>query len=760
MMTSISEIQSQTKPSGVYLLTFDDNKNISFFGKCKLRINLLSKYLTVEPIDESIKMISVSFDQLMIKQKNILSICSTVSDCALFFKDKLICKKVFNAIQREKTQICKFLENEMTDIFYQQFFIPIIKESKKNSDLKEIVKNFMESLKTTQIQGILRILKENNLDEYSSWNYLVKETVDYKTRKNNGKSIDPLLNKFSAENFNNMRNLRKRKFIQCQNLEMGNNSDDREKILKKKPNRNFAYRKFMPSTIIKKTNFKLEHFEKIDFGIQNLVVYVSNDSKLCYNYNRKAKNYYLCRECLKLKQNVAAKFITDKNDENFLQLSEVQHICKPKLEEQIFTSTEYKLQNDGKKLLIFASNDQTLCYEYFLWVKNIYICRGCCKLNFFYCHVKIFNDGEGGENYIKLCHVKHLCQPIKYESKEKETIVKLPNFKIEKFGDLCKTLVIYDPKNQNLCYNFVLSQKKDIFECCKCRYMKTYVIARLLHEEENGEPYVELNLLNHICKPHPEEKIFHNIQVQCNGRKVVIPLEDDPKLCHEYVLQKGNTYRCRECCRLQIHSNIWLFGNKIDGYYAKIIDEKHACKPIKYQLTEKKTIIKMPFYKVETFYKNGIENKSLVVYDFENPALCYNYSYMNSKKHFRCSKCHNLKAFVTANIRKDKKSGEEFVEISLNDHICKLLPEEKILSPSEFHVEKNAKKENDDPKLFIFVSDNKNLCYEFQCGKGNIYRCRMCRMTSGSRQAKLFQKEKAANITLKLMKENIFVNLY
>uniref|UniRef100_A0AC34G6I1 Uncharacterized protein n=1 Tax=Panagrolaimus sp. ES5 TaxID=591445 RepID=A0AC34G6I1_9BILA len=84
----------------VELFAKDKNEKLQVEGKCKLKIDAVSKLLLIEPEIEAYKMISAMFTWKFVAEKNILFIFAEhdFRDLALIFDDENKCAKVYDLL--------------------------------------------------------------------------------------------------------------------------------------------------------------------------------------------------------------------------------------------------------------------------------------------------------------------------------------------------------------------------------------------------------------------------------------------------------------------------------------------------------------------------------------------------------------------------------------------------------------------------------------------------------------------------------------
>uniref|UniRef100_A0A914Q9P3 Uncharacterized protein n=1 Tax=Panagrolaimus davidi TaxID=227884 RepID=A0A914Q9P3_9BILA len=161
MQDSENTVSQKNPKSNIEFLTFDDQQKLCYSGYCKLKINAIGKYLTVEPINKDFKPLSAFFKWKFVQRKNILYIFSEnkIEDLILVFKTEKICKKVLLCIE-------KYSDNASNDEKLDQihFCVPFVQQL-KNHDILRIARNFIRLFSDKEKKKFAQVLKENELYE-------------------------------------------------------------------------------------------------------------------------------------------------------------------------------------------------------------------------------------------------------------------------------------------------------------------------------------------------------------------------------------------------------------------------------------------------------------------------------------------------------------------------------------------------------------------------------------------------------------------
>uniref|UniRef100_A0A914QDI0 Uncharacterized protein n=1 Tax=Panagrolaimus davidi TaxID=227884 RepID=A0A914QDI0_9BILA len=154
-----------------------------------------------------------------------------------------------------------------------------------------------------------------------------------------------------------------------------------------------------------------------------------------------------------------------------------------------------------KKLLIFTTNEQKQCYE-FAFRKHFYRCIKCLAKQM-QTEIKVIKHDNGSRIY-DFNTVEHVCEPIEYlpENYGSSLIIKSPNFKFEKRlvrGKFHPLLIIFNSDDKSMCYKLGYDCNQKQFQCTNCKRNHTIIGARYI--QHGGETSIELNRLQHVCRP-------------------------------------------------------------------------------------------------------------------------------------------------------------------------------------------------------------------------------------------------------------------
>ena len=277
---------------------------------------------------------------------------------------------------------------------------------------------------------------------------------------------------------------------------------------------------------IEPSMFKVLSYTKHSLPKSRLLIFTTPNHESCYEYywDNFSKQWH-CSECRLVSKSQGfnrktyAKIIQNKDGiEEYVKLGPAPHICEPRqFNPELYRSTDAIYQpnyelfeftrrgEESKRLIVFASDDRKLCYEFYgsSTTPDKFTCSKCAIANFSLI-VYLRNDQNGIE-CVSLAKKQHVCEPIKYEpgSYVDSGIIKKPNFKLVepcKANSWKRRIFIFHPTNRKLSYKYGFNQEAKCFYCNVCRKQGKFVTAKLI-ENENEEPYLELNDIKHVCEP-------------------------------------------------------------------------------------------------------------------------------------------------------------------------------------------------------------------------------------------------------------------
>uniref|UniRef100_A0A914Q6K1 Uncharacterized protein n=1 Tax=Panagrolaimus davidi TaxID=227884 RepID=A0A914Q6K1_9BILA len=497
-------------------------------------------------------------------------------------------------------------------------------------------------------------------------------------------------------------------------------------------------------------DFKLVNISGKKTLLKRLLIFPSNDNKLCYEYSRNSLEHgiFQCVECVKLGKSVLAKIDTN----GILKVENKKHVCSKiqySLEKyfdlQIIRKPNYEILENchtksGKVLIVFNANNRNECHEY-AWRKKAFRCLSCNT------KVHIHNESKETE-YIELSQLNHRCEYRQF-NREKyfkfKNFVLSPNFEIqtEMVGERKKkSLIIFDERDGTKCYIYCYLGKKN-YGCIHCRKQNVYVSAKL-EQNSDGENYVILSNAKHVCemvKYEPQNDIILRApnKYSSYGKSF--------KWNSKSGTQRYTCLGCRE--RFQKTKRIftiYLCNDENGDYFVQMKNnQKHICEarkyePKKYAITEISKIDTYFFYR-ENSMPNSI---NVAIFDSNDSTFCYPFFYQKSSNNFRCSNCSKLKKMCTIQLPKIDENGKEYFIHGPKKHICKPMKISSIQETSKFVLlerkdivfKENSKKKDveidearilklpnfefrpskngkPDGKLVTFDTIDESLCYEY-----------------------------------------------
>ena len=104
-------------------------------------------------------------------------------------------------------------------------------------------------------------------------------------------------------------------------------------------------------------------------------------------------------------------------------------------------------------------------------------------------------------------------------------------------------------------------------------------------------------------------------------------------------------------------------------------DDPHFCEPREYESLEifrERQIVRRPDYEIQKVVKQGIERKTLVIFDTGNRDLCYKYTFHEISHRFVCYLCRYYGGLGAYAIIRNDENGTEYVELRGEEHACML----------------------------------------------------------------------------------------
>uniref|UniRef100_A0AC34F7B3 Uncharacterized protein n=1 Tax=Panagrolaimus sp. ES5 TaxID=591445 RepID=A0AC34F7B3_9BILA len=542
-----------------------------------------------------------------------------------------------------------------------------------------------------------------------------------------------------------------------------------------------------PYNFLLKPNFEIRR-KAGNAEKQYLIILDSTDAKKCYKYINLYGNVFSCYSCYTKRKNVTAKLYKNNENEEYIVLSNVEHVCKSipyyppendiKEEKVLYPPAFEYMENSSTgvpKIFIFTSANKKMCYVFHrvYGKENRYICSGChdkpTKENTIFeagkkikgvVYIYLFKDSDGKYS-VKLPSHQHICEPKKYQPKKYETLkrpkrkpapideskkIKKPNFELQQNlkGDPKGKLIIFDFNDKSLCYEYCFWD--NFYYCGRCRSKSVHVTAKLyssLSEDGEEEEYIVLGTSNkHVCHPikyEPEKgEIFDasNFMVFFQNdasklTKIILFTSPSKEYCYEFTWHETAKhfycYPCK-CSAIKKHITGKLIKNDDGTEYFRISTKnEHSCTPKKFDLEkyQPKTIPESRFELGSNL--RGKPNSKLYLFTSEKKEFFYEY-YSTRPNHFICLQCIMIdkSLYVKAKMEENEK-GEKFLALDSKEHICepqKYEPEKNRCDNFQLLHNKFGIPKN---QLIIFDENDKNFGYEFTLFKGaKSYSCKGC----------------------------------
>uniref|UniRef100_A0A914PC78 Uncharacterized protein n=1 Tax=Panagrolaimus davidi TaxID=227884 RepID=A0A914PC78_9BILA len=349
---------------------------------------------------------------------------------------------------------------------------------------------------------------------------------------------------------------------------------------------------------------------------------------------------------------------------------------------------------------------------------------------------KVLSDGEQD---------KFIMDDVTEAKKKNEFIKSDYDFKMVNINgkrQLVKRLLLFPSADKRFCYVFRRNPfKPNILYCIGCRKMRTNVCAKI---GQNGE--LLLQAVKHVCSKarfsaenyidlqiirKPYYEILENTNTK-TGKVLIVFNPNDLNQCHEFGWRNHEKLFLCFGCRAQAKINCASKENET----VEVLKMNHECEYHQYDREKYfkfKNFVLSPDFELRTAVKDGIERKHLVIFDKNDKTKCFIYHFHSSAGFFKCFNCIKQKVNVSAKMLQNS-DGENYIVLSNIQHICsseKYFPQKNeggvILRPPKIRFLEETS--TGLPKLFIFDSDDKDLCYIFSpvtSAERNRYICRGC----------------------------------
>uniref|UniRef100_A0AC34G3L0 Uncharacterized protein n=1 Tax=Panagrolaimus sp. ES5 TaxID=591445 RepID=A0AC34G3L0_9BILA len=341
-------------------------------------------------------------------------------------------------------------------------------------------------------------------------------------------------------------------------------------------------------------------------------------------------------------------------------------------------------------MVVFTNEEKSECYEYTWNEKNKYFICWPCKIKH---KVSVYArsiKNDENQKCIELGPTAHKCAPINFVPEDlKSKIVKESDFMLYETvlnRRKLQRLFIFDQTNKNYGFNYSYAKHIKKYWCIACR-SKTKLVTAKVFQNENGQNYVELGNLNHVCKAVKYSDVIQNTNrllvmapnYHLMERKVknkvmkylIVFTNDDKSECFKYTWSSFfNNFVCYSCCH-KAHVFAHLIKNDKNVECVELGPTAHKCSPIKFIPEKTPKIVQEPDFKLyETIFQKKKLQK-MAIFASNNKRLGYIYSYHRENNFYVCCKCKGKKQHVVARLYQNG-NGENYVELNHNEHVCAL----------------------------------------------------------------------------------------
>uniref|UniRef100_A0A914QVZ4 Uncharacterized protein n=1 Tax=Panagrolaimus davidi TaxID=227884 RepID=A0A914QVZ4_9BILA len=437
------------------LITLDRSKNVTYFGECEIEIEKCLNVTLLDKVPEEI--MTATFHRVFVRRNNLLCCMNqNFYNVMIFvFPSKEKCQFIYDAVIKEKSrqaQSNNVLVIDENQIFKDCFYLPLVKAVQGGTPLfrgghqalQSIIAEFVESLNNDEVNYYFNNLSATLLVQ-TPVSTEIEETFVRQKRIVKPMHFTP---EHETSTFHSSRTI----FSSIQ----------------------------VPSNMHKRS---ISHKED-DEEEEKTVGTSRKKLKVSRKPSRKASN-------------VSSLTVASSSTPYVSVIDEPLPQNTP--ENAIFDIVEYI--QDGKldkKLLVFTTNEQKQCYE-FMFIRNTcnFRCIKCFEQNK---DIILKTTKKPGCRSFDFYTSKHVCKSIDYlpENYGSSLIIKAPNFKLLN-GRIHPSLIIFNSGDKNFCYKFRYDNSLKVYYCNQCIKLNMKLTARFI--QHGGENAIELNRLNHLCKP-------------------------------------------------------------------------------------------------------------------------------------------------------------------------------------------------------------------------------------------------------------------
>uniref|UniRef100_A0AC34F5Q8 Uncharacterized protein n=1 Tax=Panagrolaimus sp. ES5 TaxID=591445 RepID=A0AC34F5Q8_9BILA len=702
----------------------------------------------------------------------------------------------------------------LKDVFYQRFLIPIFNAIKRkdesNQKLKDIIKKWINTEEKDIKEEYLELVKQNNVQEIiltptknEGKSAVERHNLYRKAKSAPRKYVNTIFaSDFKMANVEKNGRLLKRLLIfttkdktHCYEysinpekttyfcrgchekvlrmpaasaiMEQDVDGNEFVKLEDKKhvctPIPYFS-KNYIERIILKKPNYEVLENCNVRSG-KMLFIFDDHDKTECYEYyfDQTYRHFYCCG-CQKRK--MKAKIYCENTDNEYIELDTDKHICKKRKYEpekyQQFNKfvllpnfeirTNVKNGKEKKSLLIFDSNDKSLCYIYrYVLQGNYFICNGCCSRPV----TAKLSQNSAEENYIILSPADHSfrkannqyhCTGCTSTPLPKEKFIKRMD------GREVKGIVMLQWDKDGKEQLFPIFDKHSC-TALKVSSVKQHNIELLsssgLKTEKSVEKVDEMDESKIVQSPNFE---LRRDKYGKADKKLIVLKSDGTSLCFVYYFDEYKKYYvCGKCSKKKQSVFAKLLVDENGKNFVYLGPSNHICDSIKF--VPENEIIEAPNFVI--FKQNDPKKLTrLITFTSDSQEFCYQLTYHDKDKSFKCYSCNNLKKIVYAKLCQ-KPNGEEYLQMIKNGHICapkKFILEEfvpKIIPETNFKLY-NGGRGRPNSRLVVFDSEKKDFVYEYVKDKNVYYTCVYCKRQKVTTTLKLFDNDESGHKYLEL----------
>uniref|UniRef100_A0AC35G9Y7 Uncharacterized protein n=1 Tax=Panagrolaimus sp. PS1159 TaxID=55785 RepID=A0AC35G9Y7_9BILA len=236
-------------------------------------------------------------------------------------------------------------------------------------------------------------------------------------------------------------------------------------------------------------------------------------------------------------------------------------------------------------------------------------------------------------------------------------------------------LLVYCSADKKFCYSYSFETKGKRFVCDNCKDKNRYVVAHLRNGQD-GEQFVELGLLHHICEPLPYTPPSQTFDLLCDIGPVTPNINSLIFTLPSAFATTSSNPTPKVSTTLPLNTNNDVLNNLMDikREIMEVLEDVSADnEPVtsvdSNTVGQKLKTLRPPDYEIQKFPKAGEFKQRLVVFYPENRNYCFSYTFEASNNRFACVRCRRNKRTVVAYLRHDP-NGDEYIELGPLYHLC------------------------------------------------------------------------------------------